>query len=167
MHGHALLPDSLVLGSHRYGRSVAGSIRAWERFVEREHQWRDRGPPRSIGEYAAFRAESYAVLGERERHWLAIAIDAPVLLLGVGLRHEEWDLSWFLQMRARAHANTPPERRPWTFWLTREADVKEHRRIFGLVPDGEVYACVGKDWEDAWERLFKTFEHQKVDVNAY
>ncbi len=164
-HGYSRTRKSdLVLGMHRYGRSVAMTLRAFERYMASSRSL--GGPPTSIGDMNRHRDGDFFRLDPRRRHWLAAAIDAPVVFLGVGLSASEWDLTWFLQMRARVHANVPWERRPWTFRLLREGD-PEIDQMQRLCPGAPVYDLIVKgEWEQAWEK-FHFAARAKPTVDVY
>jgi hypothetical protein len=148
----------VVLGVQRYGRALSGTVRAFER-----HMRRGRGVSpaeahalSTIEGLNAWRAAAGPALVPR--HWLEVALDAPLVLLGVGLGHEEWDLRWFLQARARVHARMPAVAQPWTFRLTCGEESEEARtQAHAATPGIELLDLyVDGSWDEAWERFFDT-----------
>lgn len=131
-HGTAVRAKSrLVLGQQRYGASIAAMVSAVGEYHKRD-----------------VRVPS---------HWIHACLDAPLLLLGVGLGEDEWDLWWFLQIRARHHARKAESDRPPVFRLTCAEDRDRDRRRFeDLAPSSNFMSLDGgSTWEDSWAKLFE------------
>jgi hypothetical protein len=87
--------------------------------------------------------------------WLPVALNGPLLLLGVGFERSELDLSRFLHLRARNLARVQPAGRPRVFRLTCDAEASSERAHWESVSDVlEIQSLnLGKTWEKAWEAL--------------
>ncbi len=163
-HGYADAPDReayLVLGVQRYGRAVHGAVHAFERHMKngpRRHAGgSEASPGATIESLNAHRGVPGAAI--LPAHWLEVALHAPLVLLGVGLGPEEWDLAWFLQARARVHARMPDIAQPWTFRLTCREDDLVRERARATMPGIELLDLyVDGDWNAAWERYFRELD---------
>jgi hypothetical protein len=115
---------SVVLGTHRYGRVVRSAVDAFDACMAAREN-----PARAMPD-----------------HWLAKTLSRPLLLLGIGMTPQDWDVVWLLQMRNRFNNPYP------VFRLTCGQD--EHPdRAKSVLGDALVELDGGATWEDAWARL--------------
>jgi hypothetical protein len=78
-HGHESKPESIVLGAHAYGARLESMREAFRLHAAR--QSRRKGPA----------LDSF----------VGVALERPLLFLGLSLSREEWTLWWLLAQRAR------------------------------------------------------------------
>jgi hypothetical protein len=114
----------IVLGTHRYGRAVRSAVQAFDACMAAR-----RNPTRKMPD-----------------HWLATTLSRPLLLLGIGMAPQDWDVVWLLQMRSRL--NAPHS----VFRLTCDAD-KDRPRARAVLGRALVELHGGRTWVDAWTRL--------------
>lgn len=147
-HGTVLRPASLKLGVRRYGMGIHRLELARGRFKKEERKRRPAA--RNDCEANAHRAADLTC-----PDWLAAAINAPLLLFGVGLGPDEWLMWWFLHNRARNHAGLKLDRVPPVFRLTCDADSQSAGarawRSHSAVRFIDLHG--GKDWTAAWDKL--------------
>jgi hypothetical protein len=150
-HPHGFIQGELaatttILGVQRYARAVSGVVTAFDQ-IKHFH---------SVNPNVDKSADLRKLDGAPMHHWVHLALNAPLLLLGVGASSEEWDLWAFLELRARAHARLPVEARPPVFRLTCDEPSEVRSRV-QLATAGRVlpvrHVHGGATWEDAWGRL--------------
>lgn len=149
-HGSRLTPSSMVLGTHRYTRSAAYVVDAFKRFKAVERRIGTAGKTGDARFHNAHRHESVEKLS-----WVGAAINAPLLLLGVGLARAEVDLWEFLHLRARNHARLDPKKRPPIWRLTCGEEKRYPRTHWRSLAAGIQVEelCLGDTWDKAWENL--------------
>jgi hypothetical protein len=113
-HGHASLPQSIVLGAHAYGARLRAMQAAFEDHAR-------RGAPRPTTRHDTF---------------VAVALERPLLFIGLSLTREEWTLWWLLSQRARFLARRPERERPPVFVFVkrpgREDPIEAHAAYASL-----------------------------------
>ena len=152
-HGHVSDPITMILGVHRYVRSAAYVERSWRAFKAMERNHTSNAPivPRF---HHRLRAQPTDKLS-----WLAVAINAPLLLLGVGLHRSEVDLWEFLHLRARNHANLSDADRPPIWRFTSDEERPEDRAPWDSLQRSASGALnirelnLGRTWNEAWSNL--------------
>jgi hypothetical protein len=152
-HPHGFLTGkhaetTTILGVQRYARAVGGVVQAFEAVKAFHRRCND----------AEKRLDLRILPGAPNSHWVHVALNAPLLLIGVGVSSEEWDLWTFLELRARAHARMGPEQRPPVFRLTCDSQEEVRSRVQiatagRVVPIRHVHG--GDTWDDAWQKLFR------------
>ena len=152
-HGRAGDARNLpVFGTFRYGKNItaiSASFVAFKRSEGGAHTTRAKA--KTVHEANAHRAETIPeAVG-----WVGAAINAPLLLLGVGFDRSEIDLWHFLHLRARNHARIPPESRPRIFRLTCDQERPMERDHWKAVSDGLSIQPLhlGATWSEAWNAL--------------
>lgn len=141
-----------VFGTFRYGKSItaiSASFVAFKRSEGGTHATRAKA--KTVHEANAHRAEAIP----DDVGWVGAAINAPLLLLGVGFDRSEIDLWHFLQLRARNHARVPSESRPRIFRLTCDQEQPMERDHWKAVSDGLSIQPLhlGATWSEAWNAL--------------
>lgn len=148
-HGTREQPGTMILGTHRYVRSAA--------YVERAFNWHKElegriGQGKQKGQRANNRHRREDI---RKLTWPSVAMNAPLLLLGVGLDRTEVDFWEFLHLRARNHARLKEEERPKIWRLTCFQESKAERARWASLSAGiqiqELY--LGEKWDEAWTAL--------------
>jgi hypothetical protein len=154
-HGRRDVPQTMVLGTHRYVRSAAYVVTAFDGYHchgrERAEARRTRWDARArLKDNVPFRDDDGA-----QQNWVSVALDAPLLLLGVGLDRTEVDLWEFLHLRARLHANLPESERPPIWRLTSGQERCATRAHWTSLSRGIAIRelNLGPTWADAWETL--------------
>lgn len=126
-HGSAVRgarTEALVFGLQRYGRSVAGAVKAHDR------------------------ARANRDAAREPELWTEMLQDRPVLLLGTGLASSDWDVAWALVAQGRRRPA------PHVFRLTCTEEPEEDRhRSRSLLGDTLFELHGGPTWADAWKRL--------------
>ncbi len=137
-----------VFGVQRYGRALSAVSEAFDGFKKRERERGDKATELDC-------ANAHRTSLQPDSHWLCVALNAPLLLLGVGLHRAEVDLWHFLHLRARNHARLPPASWPPIFRLTcdeEQATKNGHWR--SLPAPVEILPLhLGRTWAEAWEEL--------------
>jgi hypothetical protein len=135
-HPHGLLGsrfqnETIVLGMQKYGRAVAAVTKAFDTQTE---------------------ILAGGDIPKTVRHWLSPVLQRPIVLLGVGLGPDEWDLWWFLHVRERFFAGRPVTEIPPVFRLTCAQD--RHRNgASAFAPISQIIPLDGgKTWDEAWEK---------------
>ena len=164
-HGDTQARGTIKLGIRDYGVYIGALEEAFGYFKRDERTFLEHhGHPewsaalqRSWGE--AVRAQPPGTLT-----WLALALTAPLLLLGCGMTSDEWPLWWLLHQRVRNLAQQPLAERDPVFLLWNVASAahdesqKSMTRWLRSAPAGiRLLACDG--WREGWERLFDTFNN--------
>jgi hypothetical protein len=150
-HGHRAAPDTMILGTHRYVRSADYVVRAFEAFKKAERVDADRrSGDAEVHEHNAHPAGSTDL-----QSWVSAALNAPLLLLGVGLDRTEVDLWEFLHLRARNHAGLPADRRPPIWRLTSDEESPDDQKHWASLSSGLTVQKLefGSTWDEAWEML--------------
>jgi hypothetical protein len=137
-----------VFGYMRYAMNVERITGSFKAFKSNDSR---RTAPANVREANAHRVD----LDPSANHWVPVAINAPLLLLGVGFDRSEIDLWHFLHLRARNHARVAPEQRPRIFRLTCDAENAAERAHWDALSDGlTIHALnLGATWDEAWESL--------------
>lgn len=150
-HGRAASSSTMIAGLHRYTRSADYVWEAFQAFKEAERQLRAAEPTTNHNGHRLRRDVEAFV------SWPAVAINAPLLLLGVGLSRDEADLWEFLHLRARNHANVDPAKRPKIWRLTCDAEKATDQAHWQSVSAGlEIHDLnLGRDWNSAWGQLLQ------------
>jgi hypothetical protein len=157
-HGDASRPDSMVAGALRYARSTERVLKNFDSFRETVRTVPNVGAPPDEQSPFASRLKLRGGPDDPKLSWLAVAIDAPLLLLGVGLSRSESDLWAFLHLRARNHARLAPPDRPPIYRLTCRDERPEDRAHWKSVPPSIRIEDLnlGNTWGDAWTALLDT-----------
>ena len=94
------------------------------------------------------------LMASMSKHWVARILNAPLVILGLGVSWDEWDLWWVLQLRARNHARLPRHLRPPTFRLVQ--DLPEDKFQHEPVNTSPLITPLrhGKSYNEMWERFF-------------
>jgi hypothetical protein len=159
-HGHVDSSKTIVLGTHRYTRSSTYVFSAFGDFKKHEQQPSSDGGSgsREIRKHNQHRIAKD--LPSESRSWVFTAINAPLLLLGVGLDRSEVDLWEFFHLRARNHANVSAEDVPPIWRLTCDEEAPAKRAHWGSLSKGIRIREInlGKTWPDAWNSLLSLLE---------
>lgn len=152
-HGHARTARTMIAGIHRYTRSATFVFDAFQQFKSEQGRLLKRraGAPDAVDVHNAHRTDD----AKEFRTWVATAINAPLLFIGVGLSREEVDLWEFLHLRARNHANVAAANRPSIWRFTSDAEDRAHREHWQSLSGGIDLKelNLGKTWDEAWSAL--------------
>ena len=153
-HGHITAPQTMVVGTHRYSRSathVFEAFRAYRKAIQ--DAGHDVSKKRDDIAYHNQHRSDTSRFGPGS--WVAAALNAPLLLIGVGLSRDETDLWEFLHLRARNHSGVKPGNRPpiWRFTCNEElaADRKHWESLSAAIEVRELN--LGDTWAEAWANL--------------
>jgi hypothetical protein len=154
-HGRRDVPQTMVLGTHRYVRSAAYVVTAFDDY-HRHGRARAKSPRTPWDARARLKSNvSFRDDYSAQQNWVSVALDAPLLLLGVGLDRTEVDLWEFLHLRARLHASLPESERPPIWRLTSGQERHATRAHWTSLSRGIAIRelDLGRTWADAWETL--------------
>lgn len=130
-HGHASRPRSILLGARAYGAYVERLNRAFGDSMQRVRTGSGADP----------------------RTWVEVAIERPLLFVGLSMSREEWPLWWLVTQRARrwARGDAPP-----AFVMTRASDTESFRTLEAAGHLLGLHLLLVDDWGRGWQRLFDT-----------
>ena len=153
-HGSINNPEQMVAGFWRYARATAHVVDAINQFKAQNTLSLSSDSIETLNEHRQDSSEVYST-----PTWVSDAINAPLLLLGVGCTQEETDIWTFLHRRAREHQRLGTKAPPiWRFSCKKEnPSLKGHWESLsaGLnIIDLEL----GVDWDDAWSNLLSILE---------
>lgn len=164
-HGATSWPASIRLGMRNYGTYLKELEQARRGYKgEEEALERRLLPELFVGERqrkastAAQRARLWAAHREVARSWLTIAMNAPLVMIGLGMGREEWPLWWFLNQRARNHARR--EDAPPVFVFMRRVESESLRVACSL---SNLHLLEFESFASGWDRLFEAFDAPLVD----
>jgi SWI/SNF related-matrix-associated actin-dependent regulator of chromatin subfamily C len=95
---------------------------------------------------------------EQARSWVTVAMNAPLVMIGLGMGREEWPLWWFLNQRARNHAMR--EDAPPVFVFMRRVESESLRVACSLA---NLQLLEFESFAAGWEKLLEAFEAPPVD----
>jgi len=137
-HGHMADPESIVLGAHAYGVRIAAMQAAFDAHA----RLRAPRPTKALAT------------------WVAIALERPLLFVGLSLTREEWTIWWLLTQRARFLARRAPARRPPAFVFARRPSSSErleaHAAFQTLARASELLGLTLLEFSDfraGWKKL--------------
>jgi hypothetical protein len=153
----------MVAGVHRYTRSGSYVFEAFQWFKELESK------PIPRGRDVAFYNQHRLAQPDNQLSWVSVAINAPLLLIGVGLSVEETDLWEFLHLRARNHANVAPEDRPKIWRFTCDEEAQQSRDHWNSVSSGLAVQelNLGETWAEAWVALLDLLEKPTAGLSGW
>lgn len=159
-HGSTEEPKDMVAGIWRYTRASAHVVNATNHFKkETESLYYKDNKKIEFGDTECISKLNQHRLSDDTPTWVSDAINAPLLLLGVGCTQEETNIWTFLHRRAREHQRLKTKVPPiWRFSCKKEnPSLKGHWASLsaGLnIIDLEL----GVDWDDAWSNLLSILE---------
>jgi hypothetical protein len=128
-HGATKWPRSLRLGMRNYGTYLKELEDARSAYKDEEEGLKRRllpelfvGGRQRRASTAPQRDRLWAAHREVASSWLTVAMNAPLVMIGLGMGREEWPLWWFLNQRARNHARRDIERPVFVFMRRPEAE---------------------------------------------
>ena len=156
-HGSVKEPGKMVAGIHRYNRAATHVIEAYQHYkkIERE-QMESKGHKPSLSQKYKIASE---INQSSDVSWITVAIQSPLLLLGVGLSQEETDIWEFLHLRAREHRRFGKEAP--TVWILScaEAETASVGHWTSLSQGLNIQTLsLGQTWDDSWSILLKLLE---------
>lgn len=89
--------------------------------------------------------------------WYYVAVNAPLVLLGLGLSPDEWDVWWFLTNRARNHAQLEPRQIPRLYRLVAINDGDSKAVDWLNIGQHRIIDLCADSWDEAWERFYECF----------
>jgi hypothetical protein len=131
-HGHTSRPRSILLGARAYGAYVERLNRAFGDSMQRVRRGTSPDVPST---------------------WVEVALERPLLFVGLSMSREEWPLWWLVTQRARrwARGDAPP-----AFVMTRASDTESFRTLQAASHLLGLHLLLVDDWSRGWQRLFDT-----------
>ncbi len=153
-HGTTRSPHSLQLGMRKYGILIRELEQARQEYKATANTLKTRMFGSRERELTQVQVERLWWAHRcKAQNWVAVAMNAPLVFVGVGLGREEWPLWWFLNQRVRNHARR--NLRTPAFVFVRQNEVPRLKTAAELA---RLTLLVFDDFAEGWERLFKAFE---------
>lgn len=155
-HGTIHRHETLVLGTHRYIQSARYVVSAFQHHKRMETISSSLTPTGNEPKIDARTASNLHRSGSvEELSWVSVALNAPLLLLGVGLDRTEVDIWEFLHLRARNHARLSEVDRPAIWRLTSDEESPGARAHWSSLSKGIAIRelNLGDTWSEAWANL--------------
>ena len=92
-----------------------------------------------------------------EDEWYKVAVNAPLVLLGLGLSPDEWDIWWFLTNRTRNHSKLEPRQEPRLYRLVAINDADSNAVDWLNIGQHRIIDLCADSWDEAWERFYECF----------
>jgi hypothetical protein len=154
-HGSVRRAQSIQLGVRLYGMQIEQLENARKVFKKSEDRVRQQlirqGELRDPGTGSALpdeRRKLWSAHRQNAESWLAAAMNAPILCVGLGMGREEWPLWWFFNQRERNHARRQIDIPIFVMLRRREAD-----RLRVAADLGRLTLLEYDEYEEGWERL--------------
>jgi hypothetical protein len=145
-HGSVRRPESILLGVRLYGMQIQHLEQAREQFKLTEKQLKQHAGDRASTDEE--RRALWTAHRERAESWVAQAMNAPIVCVGLGMGREEWPLWWLFNQRARNHARRKISVPVFVLLPAWEADAL--RVVAGLAG---LTLLTYESYQEGWERL--------------
>jgi len=134
-HGDLGAKGTILLGIRQYGLQISELEKSRVKFKSEESEDKNYD----------------------EDEWYKVAVNAPLVLLGLGLSPDEWDIWWFLTNRTRNHSKLEPRQEPRLYRLVAINDADSNAVDWLNIGQHRIIDLCADSWDEAWERFYECF----------